>query len=46
MLNAMLVDGTVYLEEHVSDAKLAEKYLSFLVVCERVQTTFQGESCT
>ena len=24
-MNAMLVDGTLYLEEHVSDAKLLEK---------------------
>ncbi len=45
-LNAMLVDGTLYLEEHVTDAKLVEKYIPSLVLCERVQTSLQGESCT
>ena len=30
VLNAMLVDGTLYLEEHSPDAKLAEKYIYLL----------------
>ncbi|PIL36601.1 hypothetical protein GSI_00290 [Ganoderma sinense ZZ0214-1] len=29
----MLVDGTLYLEEHITDAKLAEKYLSSFMAC-------------
>lgn len=26
-MNVMVLDGTLYLEEHTTDAKLAEKYI-------------------
>ena len=38
VLNAMLVDGTLYLEEHSPDAKLAEKYI-YLPPDDRAQNS-------